>query len=75
MDFVQRFPISTTDTRSLLLGAVLTLLWDLFCSWVCRGEGGGGRLSLSNFVCLDALRPSQQFFRYVRTGLPGLNQY
>ena len=23
----------------------------------------------------DSLRPSQQFFSYVRTGLPGLNQY
>ena len=27
------------------------------------------------FVLLDSLRPSQQFFSYVGTGLPGLNQY
>ena len=27
------------------------------------------------FVCFDSLRPSQQSFSYVRTGLPGLNQY
>ena len=26
-------------------------------------------------VCFDSLRPSQQFFCLVRTGLPGLNQY
>ena len=27
------------------------------------------------FVCSDSLHPSQQFFTYVETGLPGLNQY
>ena len=27
------------------------------------------------FVCFDALRPSQQSFSYVGTGLSGLNQY
>ena len=28
------------------------------------------------FVCLfDSLRTSQQFFSYIRMGLPGLNQY
>ena len=27
------------------------------------------------FVWFDSLRPSQQSFSYVRTGLPGLNQY
>ena len=27
------------------------------------------------FVCFDSLLPSQQFFSYVGTGLPGLNQY
>ena len=27
------------------------------------------------FVLFDSLRPSQQFFRNVGTGLPGLNQY
>ena len=27
------------------------------------------------FVRFDSLLPSQQFFSYVRTGLPGLNQY
>ena len=26
-------------------------------------------------VCVDSLRPSQQFFSYVGMGLPGLNQY
>ena len=26
-------------------------------------------------VCFDSLCPSQQFFSYVGTGLPGLNQY
>ena len=26
------------------------------------------------FVCVDSLRPSQQFFSYVGTGLPELNQ-
>ena len=35
--------------------------------------------SVCLFVCLfvwfDSLRPSQQFFRYVKTGLHGLNQY
>ena len=25
--------------------------------------------------CFDSLRPSQQFFSHVWTGLPGLNQY
>ena len=25
--------------------------------------------------CFDSLRPSQLFFSYVGTGLPGLNQY
>ena len=30
---------------------------------------------LGGFVCVDSLRPSQQFFSYVRMGLPGLNQY
>ena len=35
-----------------------------------------GTVSLSLFVCLfDSLRPSQQSFSYVGTGLPGLNQY
>ena len=28
-----------------------------------------------NFVCFDYLRPSQQLFSHVRTGLPGLNEY
>ena len=27
------------------------------------------------FVCLDSLHPSQQFFSYLGTSLPGLNQY
>ena len=27
------------------------------------------------FVWFDYLRPSQQFFSYVGTGLPGLHQY
>ena len=27
------------------------------------------------FVCVDPLRPSQQFFCYVGAGFPGLNQY
>ena len=27
------------------------------------------------FVRFDSLCPSQQFFSYVRTGAPGLNQY
>ena len=27
------------------------------------------------FVCFDSLCPSQEFFSYVGTGLPGLNQY
>ena len=27
------------------------------------------------FVLFDSLRPSQQFFSYVGTGLPGLTQY
>ena len=27
------------------------------------------------FVLFDSLRPRQQFFSYVRTVLPGLNQY
>ena len=27
------------------------------------------------FVWFDSLRPSQQFFSYVGTGLPGMNQY
>ena len=27
------------------------------------------------FCLFDSLRPSQQFFSYVRMGLPGLNQY
>ena len=26
------------------------------------------------FVCFDSLHPSQQFFSYVGTGFPGLNQ-
>ena len=29
----------------------------------------------SLFVRFDSLRPSQQFFSYVRTSIPGLNQY
>ena len=29
----------------------------------------------SEFVLFDSLGPSQQFFSYIVTGLPGLNQY
>ena len=32
-------------------------------------------LFVDGFVWFDSLRPSQQFFSYVRMGLPGLNQY
>ena len=28
-----------------------------------------------SLLCFDSLRPSQQFFSHVRTGLPGLNHY
>ena len=27
------------------------------------------------FIWFDSLRPSQQFFNYVSSGLPGLKQY
>ena len=41
----------------------MTISKDLFHLFVCL------------FVCFDSLRPSQQFFSHVGTGLPGLNQY
>ena len=36
--------------------------WSLFCD-------------VDLFVSFDSLRPSQQSFSYVGTGLPGSNQY
>ena len=34
-----------------------------------------GIIGVCLFVLFDSLHPSQQFFSYVGTGLPGLNQY
>ena len=49
----------------------------LFCRCLCIGSNLSSPRSPGwvLFVCFESLHPSQQFFSYVETGLPGLNQY
>ena len=48
---------------------VLCLILVLLCSALCFAI-----ILMGKFVVFDSLHLSQQFFSYVATGLPGLNQ-
>ena len=51
------------------------LKYSITLKWALKSAVIVSSLSWKHmFVCSDSLRPSQQFFSYVRTGLPGLNQ-